>query len=73
MVLVVDRKTRRVIDCTQLNYSWDLDNLVERHDFTKVELIVRQWSSTKPAKIEEEAEQPDEPVMLENLEEEQPL
>lgn len=53
MVLVVDKVTRRVIDCAQIKYSWDLDEIVGRHDFRNVDLVMRQWSSTKPPVVEE--------------------
>lgn len=59
MALVVDKQTRRVIDCVSVSYSWDFDRVFDRHDFAKVEVIIRQCSSTKPKVVEEPAPEPE--------------
>lgn len=51
MVLVVDKYTRKVIDCEELNYSWKLDELITRHDLDKVDLIIRERINTKPVAV----------------------
>jgi hypothetical protein len=51
MILVVDRNTRRVVDCESLDYSWKMDEVVKRHDLDKVDLVIRERQVTKPTAI----------------------
>lgn len=51
MILVVDRHTRRVIDCQELTYSWKLDEVIARHDLNKVDLVLRERTETKPTAV----------------------
>jgi hypothetical protein len=51
MILVVDRSSRRVIDCQELTYNWKLDEVIERHDLDKVDLVLRERQETKPTAV----------------------
>lgn len=53
ILLVVDRKTRQVIDAGKVQYSWDLDAFFENHDLNRVDMIVRAASSTVIPKVAE--------------------
>jgi hypothetical protein len=51
MILVVDRSSRRVIDCQELTFNWKLDEVIERHDLDKVDLVLRERQETKPTAV----------------------
>lgn len=53
MLLVVDRNSRRVLDCENLEYSWRLDEVVKRHDLNKVDLVLRERTETAPFRVSE--------------------
>lgn len=46
IVLVVDRSSRQVIDCASIQFSWDLEHVIERHNPGQVDVIIRQAQST---------------------------
>lgn len=48
--LVVYRTSRRVIDAKELRYSWELDELLARHDPARVDFIIRFAELTQQPK-----------------------
>lgn len=48
MALVVERDSRRIIDCKQIAYTWDMDSLLERHDMSRVDIVWRAPERTQP-------------------------
>lgn len=59
MIIVVNRRTRQVLDAARLEYSWDLDKLVKEHDLDQVDIILRNRTSTVvPKAVPEDTEEP---------------
>jgi hypothetical protein len=61
MALVVERESRRVIDCAKLSYSWSIDELLANHDLDKVDVVLR--SPTLSQNIPTEVEEPPAPTI----------
>lgn len=41
MCLVVEKASRKIIDCERIEYYYSINTLFARHDLRKVEIIIR--------------------------------
>lgn len=46
MILVINRRTGRVLDASSLEYSWRLDDIIQRHDLNIVDILIRKPTRT---------------------------
>lgn len=46
IALAICKETRQVIDCERVAYSFYIDALLDRHDLSKVDIVIRQPTRT---------------------------